>query len=121
MTDLQPLRDLPATQGFVQDQIQDLKSEMNQRFGAIDKRLDSHDEKFKSHEEEFRSIDRRFDQVDTKLVEIQGQVSRIGVVVEEQNERNKVVLEGLSQLWSKSERTERRLDIVERKLVWVDR
>lgn len=128
-------RDLPATQGFVQDQIQDLKTELNQRlddhdtrFDSIDQTLKSHGQTLKSHHEEFRAIDHRFDRLESqfkglnaKFDNLASDVSQIAIVAEEQNSRNRVVLEGLSQLWSKQAATERRLDIVENKLVWVDR
>ena len=100
-------QDLPATQGMLQlvrseskADLRELRSEMKSGFKKIDAR--------------FNQNDARFDATDAKLERVLSEVSRIGILVEEQNSRNQVVLEGLTGLWQRQDRVETRVDEVEK-------
>jgi methyl-accepting chemotaxis protein len=92
-------KDLPATHGMLDHvrselkaDIRGLRSEMKSGFRQVDSR--------------FEQIDSRFEQIDSKLEQVLSQVSRIGTLVEEQNSRNQVVLEGLTGLYRRQDRIE---------------
>ena len=165
-------RNLPATQGFVQDQIQDLKSEISDEFRAVDHRLDGLSgqvthlggefavvkegvKELKSDVKELKgnvinlqiqmtevstqikdltkevskidALTKEVSKIDaltkevSKIADLAKEVTKIAILTEEQNARNKIALEGISHLWSKQAATEKKLDIVEGKLAWVNR
>ncbi len=86
-------KDLPAKQGMLQLVRSELKSEMKSGFR----------------------------QVDSKLEQVLSEVSRVGLLVEEQNSRNSVVLEGLTGLWDRQKRVESRVDEVEKSVQSIAR
>ncbi|MGK5090116.1 hypothetical protein WDW86_21410 [Bdellovibrionota bacterium FG-2] len=107
---LSSAKDLPATQGMLQlvraelkADIRSLSSEMKAGFNQIDS-------KFSQVDSKFSQVDSRFNQVDSKLERVLSDVARIGVIVEEQNANNRVVLEGLTGFWQRQERVETRVD-----------
>jgi hypothetical protein len=51
----------------------------------------------------------QFLRMDAKFDHVVGEVARLGVLVEEQNANNRIVLEGLTGLWQRQERFESRL------------
>jgi hypothetical protein len=100
-------KDLPATQGMLQLVRNELKSEMKAGFGQVDARFNQIDARFAQFESKFAQVDSRFEQ-------ILSEISRIGILVEEQNSRNRIVLEGLAGLWQRQDRIESRVDDVEK-------
>lgn len=75
-------------------------------------------------DEKFEILDRRIDALEHKIdiqakeasarhSELQAAIVHLGVIVEEQNARNRLVLEGLSGLFTRQERIETRMDSVE--------
>jgi chromosome segregation ATPase len=114
-------KDLPATQGIVhlvrnelKENIKGMRSEMNARFNEVDARFNQVDARFSGHDARFKSIDARFDRVDAQLHDIRAEITRLAVIVEEQNHRNAIVLEGLSGLFNRQERVEKRTDEMEK-------
>jgi hypothetical protein len=81
-------KDLPATRGMLQLVRNELKAEIKGGFNRIDA---------------------KFNQVDARFEQVLSEVARIGILVEEQNSNNRVVLEGLSGLWQRQEQFEERL------------
>ncbi len=97
----------------------------NKRFDSIEYTLKAHDKRFdsieytlKAHEKRFDSIDlklkahdRRFDQLDSKIdsnqERLMSEIHRIGVLVEEQNNRNRIVMDGLTNLFERQDRVEK--------------
>lgn len=86
-------KDLPATQGILHLVRMELKSEMKAGFSQVNA---------------------RFNQVDARFEQVLSEIARIGILVEEQNSRNRIVLEGLSGLWERQERVEKRVDHFEK-------
>jgi chromosome segregation ATPase len=113
-------KDLPATQGIVhlvrnelKENILEIKAELRKMNG----KFDQVDAKFVQVDARFDQVDARFDQMDAKMDamkhELKGEISRLAVLVEEQNARNSIVLEGLSGLFYRQEKVETRIDNVE--------
>ena len=128
-------RDIPATQGMLQlvrtelkadirslssemkagfSQIDSRFSQIDSRFSQIDSKFSQIDSNFSQLDSKFSQIDSRFNQVDSKFERVIADVARIGVLVEEQNANNRIVLEGLTGLWQSQERVEVRIDDVEK-------
>lgn len=78
-------------------------NEMESRFKAIDAKFDKVDSRFKD-------MDARFDNVDTKLQAMTDEVRRLGVMIEEQNARNAIVMDGLQSLFERQERIEKKVE-----------
>jgi methyl-accepting chemotaxis protein len=120
-------KDLPATHGMLDHvrselkaDIRGLRSEMksgfrqmdsrfeqvDSRFEQVDSRFEQIDARFEQMNSRFSQVDSRFEQIDSKLEQVLSQVSRVGTLVEEQNSRNQVVLEGLTGLYRRQDRIE---------------
>ncbi len=116
-------KNLPATQEMLRRVRNELKAEMKagfknveskfdqmeSRFNQIDSKFSQNDSRFSQIESRFSQIDARFNQTDAKMELVLSEVARIGVLVEEQNSNNRIVLEGLSGLWQRQEQFESRL------------
>ncbi len=87
-------------------------------FSSIDARFSTIDSKFNAMEARFSTIDARFDKMDSKFEMLIGEIHKMGskiarieTLVEEQNSRNSIVLEGLSALFQRQERVEKHLGL----------
>ena len=128
-------RDLTATQGMLQlvrtelkEDISGLRSEMKAGFSKIDARFKRVDARFNTIDARFDKIDARFNEIDGRFGEVDGkfhevvaaihgltaQVARQGMLVEEQNARNNIVLEALTGLTQRQNRVESRMDETEK-------
>ncbi len=121
-------RDLPATQGMLQLVRTELKSEMRAGFKKVDARFAQMEGRFAQMEGRFAQIDERFARIDEQfalvhsgMAELTAQVSRIALAVEEQNSRNKIVMDALSGLWTRQDRVEQRMDGFEKWLLSLPR
>ncbi len=106
-------KDLPASQGMLQlvrkevkIEIRELRSEMNGKFKQVDARFDEINGRFNEMDGKFHLMDAKFDQ-------LSADVCRIGILMEEQNSRNQIVLEGLTGLFQRQDRQEQRMDHLE--------
>jgi chromosome segregation ATPase len=90
---------------------------IDKRFASIDKRFDSIDKRFASIDKRFDSVDERFESLDKKIdsvkyelkadiAAVNANVSRVAVLMEEQNTRNKSVIDGLLNLSNRQDRLE---------------
>lgn len=119
--------DLPATQGMLIH----LQKQFRQDLRASEKRTDARfnqiDAKFSQIDARFNQIDARFSQVDAKFNQLESQIStvlseihRLAILVEEQNARNKYVLDGYEQIFQRQDRLEievnQRLEVMEQVL-----
>jgi chromosome segregation ATPase len=119
--------DLPATRGMLQHVRSELKAEMragfkmmDARFAKIDARFSEQDSRFNQIDARFAKIDARFseqdsrfNQIDARFETLSADVARIGILFEEQNANNRIVLEGLTSLWQRQDRIETRTDGIE--------
>jgi chromosome segregation ATPase len=124
-------KDLPATQGMltlVQNQIKtgllslDKKnqsrfdtvdarfSQVDARFSQVDARFNQVDAEFANMRSEFSKIDSRFSEMDSKFASLHSELSRIAVIIEAQDSRNRFVLEGYEQIFHRQDRFEQKID-----------
>ena len=84
-----------------------VRDELKYDSGSLEKKMDAG---FKEVDARFKEIDARFDRVDSELASIRSEVTRIAILVEDQNAKNNIVLEGLSSLFHRQDRVEKRMD-----------
>jgi chromosome segregation ATPase len=131
-------RDLPATQGMLYWVRKELKDEMKAGFLRMESRFEQIDSRFKQVDARFAQIDSRFEQIDSRFSQVDARfnqmesqfhdlhssireiagavaslsatVARMEISMEEQNARNRIVMESQSGLWARQERLETRVD-----------
>jgi hypothetical protein len=103
-------KDIPSTQGMLQLVRTELKSEMKAGFRQMDSRFEQIHSEIARLDSRFSHLDSKFSHLDSKFEQMLSEVSRIGLLVEEQNSRNHIVLEGLTSLWQRQQRIEGRVD-----------
>lgn len=94
---------------------------IDKRFEAIDQRFDSIDKRFEAMDKRFDSMDKRFDSIEMKIdsfiEEMRADRHQMKVLMETQESRNKIVLEGYEQIYFRQDRlevkTEERLKNIE--------
>jgi chromosome segregation ATPase len=100
---------LDLTEQKLTSQITSLRLEMKAGFTRIDSRFTSIESKFTSIESKFTGMDAKFASLDAKL-------SGMMALLEEQNSRNRYVLDGYTSLNDKQESTEARVEELEKKV-----
>lgn len=103
-------KDLPATQGMVLK----LQAQVKADLRSLEKKTEA---QFKQVDARFKLVDARFDQVDARLSQVESQIAavlsevhRIALMMEEQNSRNRYVLEGYDQVYQRQERLEKEVE-----------
>jgi uncharacterized protein YdcH (DUF465 family) len=87
-------------------------ADMDVKFANIDAKFADMDVKFANIDGKFANIDARFDTMESKFSELQSEVHRVALLVEEQNARNAIVMDGLTILFERQERVEQTLKLV---------
>lgn len=87
--------DLPVSQLMLTAQSKQIKSTIN----SLEKKIDA-----------------RFNQMDSKFELVLSEIHRMAVLMEEQNSRNKFVLDGYASLYERQERLELRFDSHEKNI-----
>ncbi|MBL7672097.1 MAG: hypothetical protein JNM39_16555 [Bdellovibrionaceae bacterium] len=85
-------------------------SEIDSRFNQIDARFSEIDSRFNQIDARFSKVDSRFNHLEAQLSTILSEVHRIAILMEEQNSRNKYVLDGYDQIYKRQERLEVNVD-----------
>jgi uncharacterized protein YdcH (DUF465 family) len=97
---------MPVTVGIIEEFREEIKSHLR-----------VHDRKFESLDHRFESLEQRFGSLEQKTesfrCEVLVEVRRTRMLVEEQNNKNNIVLDGLSSLFGRQERVEGRVDEIE--------
>lgn len=88
-------KDLPATQEMLQLVRTELKADIRMLRSEV--------------KAGFNQVDAKLNQMDSKFEQVLSEVARVGVLVEEQNSRNNIVMEGLNGLWQRQQRVESRV------------
>lgn len=83
-------------------------NEMEARFKEIDARFDKMEARFAEIDARFDKMEARFEKIEAKLEQVLSAVHRIGLLVEEQNVRNKYVLDGYAQLYEQINKSKNR-------------
>jgi chromosome segregation ATPase len=99
------------------DQVKnELKADIHEVKADIDGvKAEIHGVKAEIHElrAEIHGVKAEIHGVKAEIHEVKAEVARIAFLIEEQNARNKVVLDGLMAVIDRQDRTERRMDTVE--------
>lgn len=131
-------RDLPVTKRYLDLRIQKVESditalrlEMKSGFSKIEMRFKEQDAKFLSIDARFESIDSRFESIDARFESIDSRfeslenrmearfaaldtkITKMLILFEEQNDRNRIVLDAYTTVYEKFMENDRRLDKVE--------
>ena len=81
------------------------------RLYSVRDELTSHaDKKFHEVKSEFHGVKSEIHELKAEVATLNKFVHRMGLLVEEQNNRNKIVLDGLTQLFEKQERLEKKVE-----------
>jgi predicted transcriptional regulator len=120
--------DVPVTQSMlysVRDELKgDIKSmdlkmesqfkEVDGRFVEVESRFQKIDSRFDEMESRFQKIDSRFDamesRMDSRFEKFAAELHYVRLLVEEQNNKNNIVLDALNNLFARQERFDRWLD-----------
>lgn len=106
-------RDIPATCGMLSD----VRTELVERFDAADKRIDAVEKRIDAVENrlmgEIHRLEAAVHGVASEVHSLKSQVARVSYLVEEQNARNKIVLDALVAFIDRQDRVEKRMDSVE--------
>ncbi len=94
--------DLPATQSMLTTLRKQIKSEIN----SSEKRLES----------KINQVESKINQVDSKVELVLSEIHRMAILMEEQNSRNKFVLDGYASLYERQDRLELRFDAHEKNI-----
>ena len=86
--------DLPATQLMLTTLRKQIKSEIN----SSEKRLES---KINQVESKINQVESKINQVDSKVELVLSEMHRMAILMEEQNSRNKFVLDGYASLYER--------------------
>lgn len=100
----------------VRDELKSDINAMQSRFDGIDSKFESMESRFDGIDSRFVSMESRIDgkiqttfhQLTEQIHQLHSQVHRIGILVEEQNAKNNIVLDGLTSLFERQERLENR-------------
>ena len=110
---------LDETRNELKSDISSLKFEMKAGFKSVDSKFKSVDSKFKSVDARFDKIDSKFDDVRSDIQALTASVHRALALQEEQEARNKYVLDGHQVLHDRQDKFEHEIlqDVTEIKTV----
>lgn len=108
-----PLRSnqIPATAAMLYEMEERLNHRMDAGFHKMDSKFSGVDSKFGSLESKFSGLESRFSGLESQFSGMKSEMHRIALLVEEQNARNRYVMDGYAQLY----------DLLERRLGGFDR
>lgn len=101
--------DLPATQSMLNSLHKQIKSNIS----SSEKKLES---KINQVESKISQVESKINQVDSKVELVLSEMHRMAVLMEEQNTRNKFVLDGYASLYERQDRIELRFDAHEKNI-----
>ena len=115
--------ELPATQLMLTTLRKQIKSEINSlekrldsKFNQVDSKFSQVESRFNQVDSKFSQVESRFNQVDSKIELVLSEIHRIAILMEEQNSRNKFVLDGYASLYERQDRLELRFDAHEKNI-----
>ena len=119
--------DIPVTMRLLDLVKQELKSDIETsrlenraEFKKIDARFQSAEARFDGTDARFQSIDARFESMDAKLQSMDTKLIKMLVLLEEQNARNKVVLDGYTHIYDRQHLSEERIVRLEKKVLGIE-
>ncbi len=90
--------------------IESAKLELKSDIHELDSKILSLDSKILSLDSKISNLDSKISSVDSKVESLTSIVHKLSLTIEEQNARNKVVLDGLTGLFSRQDRIEVKLE-----------
>ena len=95
--------DIPATKKHIDEFRFELKSDIasvNLKIGSLESKMDS----------KFNAVDSRLKTIESKIEEVLGAIHKNTALVESQEDRNKFVLDGYSQIYKRQDDLENKVD-----------
>lgn len=89
-------------------------AQIDARFTKSDERIAQIDTRFAAIDERFAQIDARFASIDTQLASLDAKITRMLVIIEEQNDRNRVAMDGFMTVYEKLIEHEKRFQKIEK-------
>jgi hypothetical protein len=102
--------DLPATQGMLTLGQNQIKTGLLSLVKKTQSRFDTVDARFNQVDAEFANMRSEFSEIDSKFAGLHSELSRIAVIIEAQDSRNRFVLEGYEQIYYRQDRFEQKID-----------
>ncbi len=93
-------KDVPVTQKMLYLVRDELKSDVK----SLEHKMNA---RFSSQDSKFNSIEARFESIEAKMEKISSDIHSIKILVEEQNAKNNIVLDGLTSLFYRQDRIEK--------------
>lgn len=101
---------LPATQGMLYEFREEMRAEFKAQSREISSRFKEHESRFDKVDARFKEVEARFDKVDARFDRVDMSLHQIKLLVEEQNARNKFVLDSLVSLFYRQDRVEKEFE-----------
>ncbi|HPI41506.1 MAG TPA: hypothetical protein PLJ21_11920 [Pseudobdellovibrionaceae bacterium] len=92
---------LPATIGMLKLTEKKIISKMSSEFKKVNAKFSQMDAKFSQMDAKFSQMDAKFSQMDAKFDLMMAEIHRVAISVDEQNHRNKIVLDSHELLYTK--------------------
>lgn len=112
--------DLPATQGMLILMQKQFRQDLRASEKRTDARFNQIDARFSQIDAKFSQVDAKFNQLESQISTVLSEIHRLAILVEEQNARNKYVLDGYEQIFQRQDRLEievnQRLEVMEQVL-----
>ena len=89
-----------------QEMLFGVRNELKNDIKSLDKKIESLDKKMESR---FAAQDSKFASMDSKFASMDSKLNHLTVLIEEQNARNIIVLDGLKSLFDRQDRVEKAL------------
>lgn len=101
-------------------------SQIDARFNEVDSRFSQIDARFNEVDARFKQIDARFDRVDSQFKQVHSNFEKLNttvfemkVMMEEQNQRNKLMFEGYSYLFDFDKERKKRIEALEERVFGI--
>ena len=106
--------DLPVTQLMFTTLRKQIKAEINSSEKRLESKINQVESKINQVESKINQVESKINQVDSKVELVLSEIHRMAILMEEQNSRNKFVLDGYASLYERQDRLELRFDAHEK-------
>ena len=91
-----------------------IKAEINSSEKRLESKINQVESKINQVESKINQVESKINQVDSKVELVLSEIHRMAILMEEQNSRNKFVLDGYASLYERQDRLELRFDAHEK-------
>jgi hypothetical protein len=99
-------KDVPVTHAMLYEVRDQLLEQIKAEARRTDSRFDEMNSKFNAMNSKFDAINSQFNDIHAGQHSLKSELHRLALLVEEQNSRNKIVLDGLTNIFTRQERLE---------------